>query len=125
MRRAFVRSGYDITPEQWSVLMRLYEHGRMNHNELAERTLKEMSTLSRIVEILRKKELVIKKKDNKDRRVSLLILTEKGKIFCEQTIGIARQIRENSIRGIDPVEVEQVISVLNRILTNLEGEGIR
>ncbi len=120
MRRAFVRSGYDITPEQWSVLMRLYEYGRMSLNDLAKYTLKELPTLSRIIGILRKKGLVKKERDENDRRIFLLTATEKGIALCQDTMKIARDLKEKSIQNIAPAEVEQVISVLNRILKNLE-----
>ncbi len=124
MRRALLRKGHDITPEQWAVLMRLYGHDRMSHNELARRTLKEMPTITRILAILQKKELVIKEKDEKDRRVSFLSLTEKGRLVCEQTNGIALEVRENSKRNIQPEEIEQAFSVLQRMLRNLDEDSV-
>ncbi len=120
MRRAFVRSGYDITPEQWSVLMRLYEYGQMSLNDLAKYTLKELPTLSRIIVILRKKGLVKKERSENDRRIFLLTATEKGIVVCRDTMKIARSLKKKSVQGIENVEVELVISVLNRILQNLE-----
>lgn len=120
MRRAFVRSGYDITPEQWSVLMRLYEYGQMSLNDLAKYTLKELPTLSRIIGILRKKGLVKKERSGNDRRIFLLTATEKGIVVCRDTMKIARSLKKKSVQNIAPVEIEQVNSVLNRILKNLE-----
>lgn len=120
MRRAFVRSGYDITPEQWSVLMRLYEYGQMSLNDLAKYTLKELPTLSRIIGILRKKGLVKKERSENDRRIFLLTATEKGIVVCRDTMKIARSLKKKSVQNIAPVEIEQVNSVLNRILKNLE-----
>ncbi len=124
MRRALIRNGHDITPEQWAVLMRLYGYGRMNHNELARRTLKEMPTLTRILDILRKKGLVVKEKDKNDRRVSFLVLTEKGRLVCEQTNSIACETRESFMRGIGPEAIGQTFSVLQQMLRNLESDSV-
>ncbi len=48
--RIFREAGLSMTPEQWAVLVRLWERGDMTQNELCDTTLKDKPTISRILD---------------------------------------------------------------------------
>ena len=41
---------FDMTPEQWAVLNRLWEKDDVTQNDLAERTFKDQPNIGRILE---------------------------------------------------------------------------
>ena len=49
MFREFREQGEDITPEQWAVLIRLWERDERTQNELSEATFRDAPTISRIL----------------------------------------------------------------------------
>jgi len=78
LRRLFVQSGLDVTPEQWVVLFRLYERDGLTQSELGDRTVKDKTTVTRILDRLEKKGLLYRRRDTRDRRSQRIYLTESG-----------------------------------------------
>ena len=78
LRRLFVQSGLDVTPEQWVVLFRLYERDGLTQSELGDRTVKDKTTVTRILDRLEKKGLLYRRRDTRDRRSQRIHLTESG-----------------------------------------------
>lgn len=72
--------GHDISPEQYNILRIL--RGRYPNpatvNVLMERMLNKMSNVSRLVEKLRKKNLVERKISEEDRRACDVVITKRG-----------------------------------------------
>ena len=50
MYRVFTEKGFDLTPEQWMVLVRLWEKDARSQGELCDATTRDPSTMSRIVD---------------------------------------------------------------------------
>lgn len=70
---------YNITTEQWSVLLSLTEEDGVNQKQLAKKVDKDQATLVRILDILERKKLVVRKKSTEDRRSFLIYVTPEGK----------------------------------------------
>jgi MarR family transcriptional regulator, transcriptional regulator for hemolysin len=112
---------YDITPEQWTVLKRLSENDGINQKELANKAEKDQPTVTRILDILERKELVIKKKNEEDRRSFILFITDKGTSLKEELTPIIEAIWEDEIlTGIPEEELEIYRKVLMKMNENLE-----
>ena len=77
--RAFREKGFDVTPEQWSVLNKLWEFTGLNQMELAGKTSKDRHTVTRILALMEGKKLIIRKPDPKDNRCYKVYLTQKGR----------------------------------------------
>ena len=54
-------AGFDITIDQWLVLKSLQENSHLSQNEIADLVFKDMASITRIIELLVKKELVMLK----------------------------------------------------------------
>src|SRR6476661_1241340 len=78
-QKRFKEENFDITVDQWLILKSLNTANDQNQSELAELTGKDHPTLTRIIDILCKKELVERKQLPTDRRCYIIHLTEKGK----------------------------------------------
>src|SRR5215475_10504303 len=71
----FNQAGYDVTPEEWVILNRLWEQDGMSQNELARTTLKDKTTIVRFLDQMSKKQLIIRKNSSEDARVKEIYLT--------------------------------------------------
>ena len=65
LKRAFQSKGYNITPEQWGVLSRLWVKDGIHQNTVAKRTSKDRHTITRILNLLKVRKInVILQEEN-------------------------------------------------------------
>lgn len=76
---------------------------------------------------MEKANLIVRKKDDKDQRVSRVYLTEKGKKVCEDTIKVVKQIERECFKDFTEEEKETLKSLFlkmkNNIIDAFEEEG--
>lgn len=113
-------NNYDITTEQWSVLNRLYRHEQCNQKDLAKICFKDQAALTRILDILEKKDFVKREKSNNDRREFLLLLTSKGKDLVEKIRPNIQIAREKAFSGLEDKERETLFLLLRKLTESLE-----
>lgn len=111
---------YEITTDQWLVLYKVQEQEGMSEKEVAERTNKDKSTTTRIIDALVAKAFVVKKCNKSDRRSWLMYVTEKGKALIEQTKWIERKTHDDVVLGIRSTEYELLIRLLYRMRENID-----
>jgi len=108
-----------ITPDQFRVLTHLWEKEGLQQHELATCTNRNRANVTRIIDILEKKEIVERRPAPHDRRVYQIYLTEKGRTLREPTARCARQSIEYSLKGISKEELEICKRVLLKIKENI------
>jgi len=69
---------FDLSPQQWRVLRALYETEGMEMSVLSEQCFLLMPSLSRIIQNLELRELVIRRISEKDQRRSIITLAPNG-----------------------------------------------
>jgi MarR family transcriptional regulator, organic hydroperoxide resistance regulator len=117
---AFLEKGYDITFEQWTVLNVLYVEPGLIQSEIATKTYKDKTNVTRILDVLSKKGYVVRESHEKDRRSSCIYLTDTGKSMFEDLIPYTKSINEQFIKGLSDEELKIFTSVLDRICNNAE-----
>ncbi len=111
--------GLPITPDQFRVLTHLWGKDGLQQSELAICTNRNRANVTRIIDILEKKDIVKRMPDPDDRRVHKIYLTEKGKALREPTARCALQSIEDSLKGVSKEEVEICKKVLLKIKENV------
>lgn len=111
---------YDVTPEQWGILNRLWDQEGLSPKELSELNYKDFPNTIRILEKLEKKELIIKQENPLDKRSSLIFLTDKGRSLEQILPPLAAQILKKALKGIDKEQEQELKFLLNKIYSNLE-----
>jgi DNA-binding MarR family transcriptional regulator len=111
--------GIGVTRPQWQVLTLLKRHDGINQGGLAEILEVEPITLGRMIDRLQDAELVVRRPDPADRRAWRLHLTDHGEKLTEQLQPFARETFAVALEGISEAEQEQLMSVLDRMRTNL------
>jgi DNA-binding MarR family transcriptional regulator len=115
----FAGEGFDITPDQWSILSRLSEQDGISQNELGGRIAKDKTNIARMIEVMERKGLVRRSPDEEDRRQQKLYLTSLGSSTYQQLIPIAEEVLHRATEGINAAEVSRMIAILNRVYDNL------
>ena len=120
LHQTFQERGYDVTPEQWVVLNRLWEQDGLSQVELAERTFKDKPGTTRILNLLEKKRLVARRPDESDGRVMRVYLTKSGSEIKEKLVSCAEAVLQKGSQDFTKEEVTQFKLLLNKLLRNLE-----
>ena len=117
LRRAFVAAGHDVTPDQWVVLYRLLENEGLTQAGLGERTVKDKTTITRILDRLEARELLTRRRDPDDRRAQRLYLTEAGRALAQALVPIVQAFADDAYADF----TENDKAVLRDLLTRIEG----
>ena len=113
---------YNITTEQWSVLLQIIENDGINQKQLARKVNKDQATLVRILDILERKELAIRQKSPEDRRFYLIYGTPEGRKLKEEVYPFVESLFQNIIKGISQDQLDLFIDILNKIEENIPAE---
>ncbi len=108
----------DITIDQWLVLKTLQDNSHLSQNEIADLVFKDMASITRIIELLVKKELIERHINNSDRRKFELKITRNGKKMIEMIYPIVSNNRKKALRGITKNEQNNLTSQLEILINN-------
>ena len=117
-----MKSGLDISLDQWMVLGPIWQLESASQKELGEITLKDKTIITRLVDILEKNNLVVIVEDQIDHRIKRVILTNAGKQLFFDVLPIMEKTREEVRKDISDQDIETFKKVLSSIIVNLEDE---
>ena len=127
MTRRFVHntheSGLDISLDQWMVLGPIWQLKNPSHKDLSEFCLKDKTSISRIVDTLEKKNLVMRVNDQLDQRIKRVVLTREGKQLFNHVVPIMEKTREEVRQGISDSEIDAFKRVLIQINKNMNSNN--
>lgn len=112
--------GLRINPARWRVLSVLKAYGPLSIGEIAEATLTEQPTISRVVAQLEKEQRVLRRMSAKDSRVAEISLTRHGVDTFNQIVPAALQHQELALRGISSKELAALMAILGKIEHNIQ-----
>lgn len=118
--RAFQSRGFNITPEQWGLLNRLWIREGIHQNTLAKGTFKDRHTITRILNLLEKKGLIKRVPDSDDKRRINIYLTAEGKALKNKLPPIAVNYLKKCLKGLDEKDLKEMDRIHRHILNNLD-----
>lgn len=116
--KAFKDLGIDMTPEQWVLLDALAQNNNQAQKELGDKSYKNAPTISRILDVLEKKEWVTRKHSQKDRRVIIISLTATGKGIVSKVQDKVDELRMTGWKNLTDKDYHDFTRILNQILQN-------
>lgn len=117
--QAIAEAGIEITMEQLALLETLHICGDMNMTELARSVWKQNANITRMVDKLEKRQLVMRKPVDGDRRAHLLCITAAGSQLFKKTMPIVVKSYKEITSCISTAEEEVLLSGLKKIITHL------
>jgi DNA-binding MarR family transcriptional regulator len=109
------------TLQMWRVLAALREHDGRHMGDLSSTTSIEVSTLTRLVDNMEKKGLVIRRRDPQDARAIALHVSAAGRRLTRRILPIAERYEKVALRGFDAREAEVLKEALRRLYANMDG----
>lgn len=117
--RQFEKAGIDLTADQWVLLDQLQRHKKLSQQELAVLTLKDPGNVTRILDILCKKNLAVRQASGTDRRSFEVQLTVRGKQIFLHAKKQALALRQQGFGNLSEREYRGFCSVLEKIYQKL------
>ncbi|MGI6315582.1 MAG: MarR family winged helix-turn-helix transcriptional regulator [Christensenellales bacterium] len=129
MHRMITRSAFQyfgLTPGQPPILHYLSNHDGCIQRELAEHNHHRAASISTVIDSMERTGLVERRKDEKDRRVFRVFLTEKGKRIHTSIKKVFNTMDTAMTGDMTPEERERLLSFLDRVIgqmTKLKEEN--
>ena len=117
VNRSFHKNDLSISYDQWMVINTIYKKQGVTQIYVAENTRKEPASVSRILKLLEKKELIERVPDRTNRRAKRLYLTPKGDDVHHKATRLFNMIAKDGFNGV----YEQEINLFVRILDKVQG----
>ncbi len=119
--KKFADSSFDVSYEQWSILVHLYRKDGQTQQELARVAIKDKAAITRLLNILEKKNIVLRIPDRHDKRSKLVYLTNKAKSFKPDIIAVVKELLIEAEQGISQDEMTYCKNTLNKIFSNIDS----
>jgi DNA-binding MarR family transcriptional regulator len=116
----FNEGGVTVTPSQMGILFLLRSGNTLPMSELSIALSLDNSTMTRHADKLVKSGLIERLRDESDRRILKLRITQPGLLESEKAARIANEINADVISGFSDEEVRIFIRVLTGIVSKFE-----
>ncbi len=108
----------DITIDQCMILIILNKDEKIPQNELANLVFKDNASITRMIELMVRKDYLNRTIHKEDRRKFNLEITEKGENTIDLLSPIIQINRKKALNGLSLEEIELLDKTLNKIITN-------
>lgn len=115
-----ILNSYTITPPQFVALQWLFEHGNMTIGDLSNKMYLAFSTTTDLVDRMEKNDLVMRVREEQDRRVVRIKLLKEGERIIEEVIEKRQDYLQKVLSGFDEKEVEQLSFLLEKLHKNMK-----
>jgi DNA-binding MarR family transcriptional regulator len=104
-----------LTPPQFYVLATIGYAGGLPFGEIGAKMMVTVSNLTGIVDRLEEKKLVSRKRDERDRRVVHVVLTEKGAKLYKSTIPLFEKSVSAIFAAVDKTQQKELSALLRKL----------
>lgn len=108
----------DITIDQWLLLAAISNNPDAKQHELAESIFKDLASITRMIELMVKKEILTRNFHPEDRRRFSLAITSKGMSILSDLAPIIKSNRSKALNGITSADIQTLQNLLNKIANN-------
>ncbi|MES2189640.1 MAG: MarR family transcriptional regulator [Pseudomonadota bacterium] len=121
MGQSFTREmrKFNLTLTEWRVCSTLSHKPHQRLSEVALNTSTEPSTLSRVVDGLMQRGLLIRERSGDDARALALSLTPEGMDMTQRLIPIAQLYERVSLNGFSSAQADQLRDMLKQLYDNM------
>ncbi|MCP4021109.1 MAG: MarR family transcriptional regulator [Desulfobacteraceae bacterium] len=117
-----LKEGFNITNEQWLVLKVILENPAVSQTKIAEKSLKDKTNITRILDLLEKSSYIERRRDDRDRRMNRIHITEQGKKILKAVNPVTQKTDGICKHSLDKKQVKELIQSLNTICKSIENE---
>lgn len=115
-----ILNSYTITPPQFVALQWLFEHGDMTIGDLSNKMFLAFSTTTDLVDRMEKNELVVRIREEQDRRVVRIKLLKEGERVIEEVIQKRQEYLTTVLADFTLEEAAQFAALLEKMHKNMK-----
>jgi DNA-binding MarR family transcriptional regulator len=124
MQKGLNEAGIELTVDQWVVLDHIKPKQGISQNDLALETAKDAPTITRILDLLINKGLIVKQLSENDRRRTHLFLSPKGNEIHQNALLVIGEIRKKSWNNLDNEDYESLVRIMDTIYKNVSTDKL-
>ena len=109
-----------MAPSHGAILMVLFEHGTLAMRELSRKIGKTPQTVTVLVKKLAENGYVSLAPDTKDRRSTLVSITQKGRAFKQVIMRASQRLYDAQYAGMQPEQIAQLRRLLGILRENMD-----
>ena len=121
MERELAAAGHDLNFSQYITLKSL-AHGPAGVTELARTAYLHPGAMTRLLDKLEARGLLVREADPADRRALHIHLTEAGFAMWRDVDQCGQRVRERAMRGMDDATRAQLTRLIEQVRDNLQSE---
>jgi DNA-binding MarR family transcriptional regulator len=111
---------FKLTLTEWRVCASLHHRPHQRLSQLAEHTSTEPSTLSRLVEGMLQRGLLVRDRSGDDARALALSLTDDGRELTLRIIPLAQLFERVALAGLSSTQADALRAMLRTVYDNLD-----
>lgn len=119
-KRALAKRDSDLTFEQLIALFHLRNIDGSNLKQLSDVASRDRTTMTRMVDGLERRDLVMRVPDKTDGRIKLVYLTRRGRELLEEMEPMAREFERQTCEELTADEMRIAIKVLETMQRSLD-----
>lgn len=104
-----------LTGPQFYILQLLRKKGRCTVSSLAEEMTVKPSAITAMIDRLLKQGYVLRDRDEKDRRVVFIQISEEGKVVLDETHEKRKQVLMKYLSYLDQEELDSLVSIFTKL----------
>lgn len=105
----------DLTPTQFSAIVRLREHGSCSQNRLGRLTAMDGATIKGVIDRLTRRGVTETRPDPADARLLIVSLTGAGRALADRAIPCGARISEATLAPLSLPEQGQFLALLDKL----------
>lgn len=117
-QESFNEAALDLTKEQMIVLKKLSDTNGLNQNELAFLTLRNKSSLTRLLSKMEAKKYIKREQDTLDKRIKRVYITKTGTAVFLKTRPVIADFIKRIEHNISTEDKQEMIKILKKIQLN-------
>lgn len=118
-QKEFDKLKLGITVEQWVILKIVSENIDLSQKELAKKSYRDPASITRTIDLLEKKELLLRETIPNNRRAYNISLTKTGELFIRDNMKIIKRHRALSTEGLSAEDLDTLSKTLAKIRANM------
>ncbi len=119
IQRKFDEAGLDLTVDQWVLVDHVQRNPGISQTELAEMTVKDTPTVTRMLDLLIKKQLAERRPDPTDRRKFSIHLSPAGEAVFGRALPIVIDVRRRAWGGMSDADYHNFTRILDSLHSNI------
>lgn len=122
MKNRLGKEEFDMPTHCLGILAELWNQDGIIQQDLAISVIKDKATIARALELMEKKNIIVRIKDEKDKRNKKIFLTYKGHQLQGQVLFHSAGLLDDAKQDITKEEMANCLNTLEKIYHNLKNK---